>query len=154
MSEKTMVASSSSWSDSAEGEASTRSATSGGRKDASARANSARSFIRWNRSPSPVWVARSVMSFWLAGLSGSTGETVTVSAPNSSLSCSTGNGRLLGLRHRQGLVHAAALERDRLGQLPTLGPADLGLQDIAEPQPHAGLHRAGRLHHQAGQPLQ
>jgi hypothetical protein len=96
MSENRMVASSSSRSDSADGEAWTSSATSGGRKDASALANSARSFMRWNRSPSPVWVARSAMSFSLAGVSGSAGETVTVSAPSSSCSCPTGNDRLLG----------------------------------------------------------
>ena len=67
MSENKMVASTSSRSASADGEASTRSATSGGRKEASALANRARSFMCWKRSPSPVCAARSVISFSLAG---------------------------------------------------------------------------------------
>ena len=68
MSENRMVASTSSRRDSADGDASTRSATSGGRKEASALANRARSFIRSKRTPSPVWAARSVISFSLAGV--------------------------------------------------------------------------------------
>jgi hypothetical protein len=57
MSENKMVASTSSRSDSAVGVASTSSATSGGRKEASALANRARPLMRWKRRPSPVRAA-------------------------------------------------------------------------------------------------
>ena len=108
MSENTMVASSSSCSDNADGDASTSSVTSGGRKDASARANSARSFICWNRSPSPVWVARSVMSFWLAGERFGWGDRHR-QRPQQLLLVPHGERQAAGLGQRQGLVQAAAL---------------------------------------------
>jgi hypothetical protein len=117
MSENTMVASNSSRSDSADGEASTSSATSGGRKDASALLGEQGPLLHALEPEAEPGLGGRVADQLLTGHRQRLGRGDRHRQRAEQLLLVPDRKRPAPrLRHGQGLLHAVALERDGLGQ--------------------------------------